>query len=131
MEARARTGSHGIAYSSATWVLSTRRPHPNAVAARSGLQPLQPCWLDPIDPHAALGRLIEPFEEVLDLLVPHGLDGLVDVIIMAPLEVRHRLRAVIVGKPEARWGSDITVCYGHARRPAVPARRLALGTRPR
>jgi hypothetical protein len=43
--------------------------------------PLQPCWLgchpDPIDPHAAVGGLLEAFEEVLDLgrhlRILHGL----------------------------------------------------------
>jgi hypothetical protein len=50
--------------------------------------PLHP---DPIDPHAAVGRLIEAFDEVLDLrqhlLIPHGLGRLVDVHHHGPLEV--------------------------------------------
>jgi hypothetical protein len=37
---------------------------------------------NPIDPHAAVGGLVEAFDEVLDLrlhlLIPHGLGGLVD-----------------------------------------------------
>jgi hypothetical protein len=46
-----------------------------------------------VDPHAPVRRLIEAFEEVLDLrhhlLVSHGLGGLVDVHHHGPLEVRH------------------------------------------
>jgi hypothetical protein len=46
---------------------------------------------DPIDPHAAPSRLIEAFDEVLDLrqhlLVSHGLGCLVDVHHHGPLEV--------------------------------------------
>jgi hypothetical protein len=64
---------------------------------------------DPIDPHAAVGRLIEAFDEVLDLrqhlFVSHGLGGLVDVHHHGPLEVRHcagyRVYAVIVGERTA------------------------------
>jgi Xaa-Pro aminopeptidase len=46
---------------------------------------------DPIDAHAAARRLIEAFEEVLDLrhhlLIPHGLGRPVDVHHHGPLEV--------------------------------------------
>jgi hypothetical protein len=56
-----------------------------AVLARPRLHP------DPIDPHAAVGRLVEAFDEVLDLLqhllIPHGLGRLVDVHHHGPLEV--------------------------------------------
>jgi hypothetical protein len=53
---------------------------------------------DPIDPHASVGRLIEAFEEVLDLRILHGLGRLVDVHHHGPLEVSdgagdHRRRA--------------------------------------
>src|ERR1700746_3941920 len=45
----------------------------------------------PIDPHAAVGRLIEAFHEVLDLSLdlsfPHGLGRLVGVHHHGPLEV--------------------------------------------
>ncbi|MGA7260274.1 MAG: hypothetical protein WCA23_01225 [Stellaceae bacterium] len=45
----------------------------------------------PIDPHGAVGGLIEAFDEVLDLrlhlLIPHGLGRLVNVHHHGPLEV--------------------------------------------
>jgi hypothetical protein len=56
-----------------------------AVLARPRSHPL------PIDPHAAVGWLVEAFDEVLDLrlhlLIPHGLGRLVDVHHHGPLEV--------------------------------------------
>jgi len=46
---------------------------------------------DPIDPHAAVGGLVEAFAEVLDLrqhlLIPHGLGRPVDVHHHGPLKV--------------------------------------------
>jgi hypothetical protein len=42
-----------------------------------------------IDPNASIGRLVEAFEEVLDLGIPNRLGRLVDVHHHAPLEVRH------------------------------------------
>jgi hypothetical protein len=51
------------------------------------------CHPDPIDPHAAIGRLVEAFEEILDLgrhlFILHGLGRLVDVHYHGPLEVGH------------------------------------------
>jgi hypothetical protein len=57
----------------------------HAPLARPGSDP------NPIDPHAAVGGLVEAFDEVLDLrqhlLIPHGLGRLVDVHHHGPLEV--------------------------------------------
>jgi hypothetical protein len=76
---------------------------------KAGVIPLMPRWLDrlhslAVDPHAAVGGLVEAFEEVLDLsshlLISHGLGRLVDVHHHGPLEVgdgaRYRVYAVIV-----------------------------------
>jgi hypothetical protein len=67
---------------------------------------------DPIDPHASIGRLIEAFDEVLDLgqhlLIPHGLGRLVDVHHHGPLEVGdgagYCVYAVVVGERTAVFG---------------------------
>jgi hypothetical protein len=88
-----------------------------APSARS-YSPLQPCWLDQVctrtqfDPPAAVGRLIEAFDEVLDLrqrlLIPHGLGRLVDVHHYGPLEVGdgagYGVETVIVGERTAVAG---------------------------
>jgi hypothetical protein len=77
---------------------------------------------DPIDPHSAVGGLVEAFNEVLDLgqhpLLPHGLGRLVDVH-HCPLEVRHgagycvqtwnvsRRRAVAEAQHQCRGWSNL------------------------
>ena len=43
----------------------------------------------PFDPNASIGRLIEAFDEILDLGIPNRLGRLVDVHHHGPLEVRH------------------------------------------
>jgi hypothetical protein len=84
--------------------ISATRPRKAACLAGSLLDPLgigpaipdHPCWDGgplPVYPHAAVGGLVEAFEEVLDLrrhlLLPHGFGRLVDVHHHGPLEVRH------------------------------------------
>jgi hypothetical protein len=63
-----------------------------------------------IDPHAAVGRLVEAFEEVFDLrqhlLIPHGLGRPVDVHHHCPLEVGdsagYRAGPVVMGQCRRR-----------------------------
>jgi len=61
-----------------------------AHSASGLLSPDHPCW------DAAVGGLIEAFDEVLDLRVPHGLGRLVDVHHHGQLKVRYGADPVIV-----------------------------------
>jgi hypothetical protein len=70
----------------------------------------------PIDPHASIGRLLEAFNEVLDLGVSHRLAAWSMSIINGPLEVRHgagycvqtleRLTSPAVAEAQPQCGAD-------------------------
>jgi hypothetical protein len=67
----------------------------------------------PFDPNASIGRLIEAFDEILDLGIPNRLGRLVDVHHHGPLEVRHGagycVQTLGTSHVAGQWGSSAPV----------------------